>query len=719
MVTMVSILTVFFAYLQFARVAKADIENKADELVVNLAGILDEPLWDMDEQTVNRIGRTLASDGVVADLRISNGGGVVCFDYSSAIREPLVRRSRPVLHDGHTTGLVEIALTQAPVIASSRRMLLSSIGLMALVILVLGLSTGLILRAMLTKWVEGLCRAVNAYAAGRYDERELEVSALEFSPLVRVLSGMGATITAQMLELRQAEHKYRSIVENAVEGIFQITEEGNLLSANPAMARILGYDSAGELLAKVSTAEDSLYVVPAQREELIGGMLDGRTVSGFYLQLHRKDGCVVHSSIHARPVFDEEGSFVCVEGTLEDITERRRAEVEKAQLEAQLRQSQKMEAVGTLAGGIAHDFNNILTPIMGYAQMTMLQVHEGHPIYQDMQELLKAAERARDLIRQILVIGCKENGAPMAPVLLGPLVQDVAKFLRSSLLAAIRIETQIDPQCGPVLGNASLLHQVLLNLCTNAAYAMEVQGGVLTIALAHGSGGNLEGRWVRLAVSDTGTGIEPEVLRHIFEPYFTTKPTGKGSGLGLAVVHGIVSKLGGEIRVQSEKGKGSSFEVLLPETDRVSAPLLVADAAPRGNGQRILIVDDEAAVRKVLKGLLEALGYRVWDCAGGGEALQLFRAAPQAFDAVLTDFSMPGMSGLDLAASIHRVRPQLPVILGTGYAEAISRENLADYGLQGVFSKPYSMHGLAEALNRALKPAGSPVFPESQTPLRK
>jgi len=391
-----------------------------------------------------------------------------------------------------------------------------------------------------------------------------------------------------------------------------------------------------------------------------------------------------------------------LEGRVAGFCEITRDVTQRKQLEAQLRHSQKMEAIGTLAGGIAHDFNNILTPIFARAELALRKLEATDPVRGDMTQLLSAAERAAALVKQILTISRREESPTPEPVSLGALVEETAAFFRASLPTTIEIRTEIDRTCGPVLGDPSQLQQILLNLCTNAGYAMRDKGGVLTLQLRR-EGDDREGRRVRLSVRDTGIGIAREDLARVFEPYFTTKPVGHGSGLGLALVHGIVTNLGGGVRLESTQEKGTTFEVWLPETagcgpEQGAEP---PELAP-GDGQSVLVVDDDRAIRNVLVEMLTALGYQVTETSGGAEALAVFRADPGAFDAVLTDYTMPGMTGFELAGALLELRPDLPILLTTGFAEEVTADVVAERGIRGLLKKPFKIEDLGRAFGRVL-----------------
>ncbi|NTU60266.1 MAG: PAS domain-containing protein, partial [Deltaproteobacteria bacterium] len=518
---------------------------------------------------------------------------------------------------------------------------------------------------------------------------------------------------AAALESKASEQRHRERLSSAVEiaglGFYEQGMAGTEVFLDDRARELLGLTGeepggAVEFWLSRVHPEDRPALLEARRRFFAEG---GERASVEYRYLHPRRGTIwLHQAARVLER-DAAGRVARQIGVLRDVTLEREAEASRADLAEQLRRAQKMEAIGTLAGGIAHDFNNILTPILMNAEMALRYLDDPDSARDALGEILVAAERAKDLVRQILTISRKEPDAPLAPVPLGPLVKEVAKFLAASLPSTIEIRTEVDPTCGAVVGDLSQLHQVLLNLCTNAGYAMQERGGVLTVALGHAPEKG-DGRWLRLSVRDTGPGIPPAVLGRIFEPYFTTKPAGKGTGLGLAVVQGVVTNLGGTVSVESRPGEGTTFEVLLPEADRAALSVVLdLPEAPRGEGQRVLVVDDEPAIREVVERVLLSLGYRVTACAGSAEALAAFGADPGAFDAVLTDYTMPGMNGLDLAAELMRLRPDLPVLLGTGYAESVSEELVAARGLRALLMKPYTKQKIGEALRRELSKRGA------------
>jgi signal transduction histidine kinase/ActR/RegA family two-component response regulator len=378
-------------------------------------------------------------------------------------------------------------------------------------------------------------------------------------------------------------------------------------------------------------------------------------------------------------------------------------------LEQQLFQSQKMEAIGTLASGIAHDFNNILTAIMGYVELAKLDAGPRSKVWLDLEQALKAAHRAQELIRQILSFSRKADGRHQ-PLDLKALVKETLKLLRASIPATIEIQQQMDGDGALVLANSTQLHQVLMNLCTNASQAMGDNGGTLTVRLdkriligASAMGQGVQpGRYLELTVTDTGPGIEPEFRERIFDPYFTTKEEGQGTGLGLAVARSIVQNYGGTIHLLERPGRGASFRVLLPATTALPEyDHQEEDEWPRGS-ESILFVDDEPSIAGWGQQILARLGYDVVSFNRSDEALDAFRKAPHRFDLVVTDVVMPHMTGDLLASQILSIRPEMPIIMFTGYSEKAMAENGIHEGVKALLSKPLAAADLARAIRRVL-----------------
>lgn len=394
--------------------------------------------------------------------------------------------------------------------------------------------------------------------------------------------------------------------------------------------------------------------------------------------------------------------YVCI---AKDITDY-------LQMEDQLRQSQKMKAIGVLAGGIAHDLNNILVPILGYAELAECRLAPDDPLISDLQQIIKGALRAKDMVAHILAFSRKspQKMQSFEPQLV---VQEVLKFLQASLPRTIRIESDIAGDCGTIMVDPTQFHQIVMNLCINAQHAMAQQGGVLTVRMARTSvgpedkillaGGLLPGPYLLLTVSDTGYGMDNETMERIFEPYFTLKSQGEGSGLGLSVVHGIVKSYHGHISVHSEPGKGTSFQVYLPGmVEQLSWPENESSLTETAGIERILLVDDEELITDMFGTILTRLGYQVMVFNDSLEALAFITQDSTAFDLLVTDMSMPNLTGLELVQKTRAVRPDLPIILCTGFNQMISKEEAKALGIHTYLEKPVSVKDLTGAIRQAL-----------------
>jgi signal transduction histidine kinase/ActR/RegA family two-component response regulator len=393
-----------------------------------------------------------------------------------------------------------------------------------------------------------------------------------------------------------------------------------------------------------------------------------------------------------------------------EITERQRAENERQKLETQLRQSQKMEAIGTLAGGIAHDFNNILSPIMGYTELVLDKVEKGSQIEENLQAVYTAGKRARDLVNQILVVA-RQSETERKPLQVSIAVKEALKLLRASIPASIEIVQRIESD-SLIMGDFTHIHQIVINMCTNALHAMEDTGGRLSVSLSDirmdhaglpaGNHDKQPGDSIRLTIADTGTGIAPDLLDKIFMPYYTTKGIGKGTGMGLAIVHGIIESYGGIISVESELGHGTIFTIDLPVIPKQNESIAhIQEPLPTGT-EHILIVDDEPQIAKMLSLMLNSLGYRVTIRSSSTEALAFVKSGVDPVDLVFTDMTMPQMSGEQLAAEIMKIGPGIPIILSTGYSRRISKETTAEKGIKALLLKPVSLRDLAHTVRKIL-----------------
>ncbi|WP_291462064.1 PAS domain-containing sensor histidine kinase [Desulfobacula sp.] len=388
---------------------------------------------------------------------------------------------------------------------------------------------------------------------------------------------------------------------------------------------------------------------------------------------------------------------------LTDITDQKK-------LEIQLQQSQKMEAIGTLAGGIAHDFNNILFPVLGHTEILMMDIPDDSPTHDRLKKIYSGAIRARDLVKQILTFS-RQDSFELKIMKLQPIVKEVLDFIRSTIPTTIKIRQDISSNCGVVKADSTQIHQIIMNLTTNAYHAMEETGGELTVSLKEIKLGKYEvispdkgpGTYVCLSVADTGVGMDKELTKKIFDPFFTTKEKGKGTGMGLSVVHGIVTSMNGIIQAYSKPGKGTKIVVYFPVEERAFEKQNTQTKEPiQGGTEKILLVDDEEAIVTMEKQMFEHLGYQVTSYTGSIEALEAFRANPDKFDLVITDMTMPNMPGDQFVAELMKIRPDIPILLCTGFSETMSEEKAAALGVKDFLIKPIVMKDFSEKIREVL-----------------
>jgi PAS domain S-box-containing protein len=522
--------------------------------------------------------------------------------------------------------------------------------------------------------------------------------------LRRIEAGEGA--------LRASEERYALAMEGANEGHWDwdLTTDRLFLSSKMAMLEGHGTDHVTTTRAAWLTQIEIHPDDRARLEAAIREHLEGRTAS-FECEYRVRNGDWRWLLARGRCLRDSAGRPYRLVGSAIDITGQKQAQSDRELLEAQLRQSQKMEAMGTLAGGIAHDFNNILGAILGYGELAQQQSAPDTPLRRYLDNVMHAAGRAKVLVDRIL--GFSRSGlGERAHVHIQSVVEETLELIAASLPADIRLEKTLTAGDAAVFGDSTHLHQVAMNLCTNAVHAME-HGGILDVLLERVdlaeeqtvSRGTLSpGPYIRLAIMDTGVGIPPDVVERIFDPFFTTRGVGKGTGLGLSLVHGIVTDLGGAIDVKSAIGAGTSFEIWLPVTTDVRKPVTTTAVRqlPQGRGEAVMIVDDEPTLVALAEEMLAGLGYEPVGFESSRLALQVFRAKPERFDLVLTDEAMPDLVGTELAREIRLLRPDVPIILMSGHGGAALEERAAAIGAREVLHKPLQRVDLAEALARAL-----------------
>jgi PAS domain S-box-containing protein len=508
--------------------------------------------------------------------------------------------------------------------------------------------------------------------------------------------------------IRESEHRYFALVQESPDAIISLDKTGNFLSFNTAAERKSGFSAEeviGKHFAKIGVlAKQS---IPKALKEF-ALVATGAKRPPFELTIMRKDKSYLFMEANPR-LIKHKREKAWLQVTFRDITDRKLAEGEKKKLEAQLQQAQKIESIGTLAGGIAHDFNNILSSVIGFTELALEDTEEGTLQHTNLKEVLIAGNRAKDLVNQILTFA-RRSDEEVKPTKFSTIAKETLKLIRSTIPASIEIKQNIDSD-SLIMVNPTLVQQIFMNLFTNANHAMEDEGGVLEVNLADVKldsaftrlhKGLIPGDYLKLSVSDTGTGISPNIIEFIFEPYFTTKGPGEGTGMGLAMVHGIVKGYGGEITVESKMGKGTVFTVYLPITQKsIDKKPYPVEEAPFGTEQ-ILFVDDELPIVKMNKQALESLGHKVTTRTSSIEALELFRSKPNDFDIVITDMTMPNMNGDQLAGELIKIRTDIPIILSTGYSKKISDERAAMIGIKAFAMKPISKIELAKTIRKVL-----------------
>ena len=515
---------------------------------------------------------------------------------------------------------------------------------------------------------------------------------------------------------KQAEEERIRLVtaiEQAAESVVITDKDGTIQYVNPAFESISGYARKEAVGQNPRTIKSGKH--PKEfYADLWNTISSGEVWRGHFIN-KKKNGTLYEEEATISPIKNTSGEIISFVAVKRDVTE-------EIKLEDKLRQAQKMEAIGTLAGGIAHDFNNILSAIMGYTELAEYETPEGSNTREKLEEVLKAGHRAKDLVKQILAFS-RQGDQERKPLQINHIVKEALKLLRASLPTTIEIQQNIETDTGIIEADPTQIHQVLMNLCTNAAHAMNNKGGVLVVGVRNVKIENEEmgletpnvppGQYVRLTIRDTGHGMSAEIVDRIFDPYFTTKQKGEGTGLGLAVVHGIVKSYGGVITVDSQIGKGSTFNIYLPAIERkIEEETGTREAIPKGH-QRILFVDDEPSLVDIGRKMLRHLGHEVIVRTSSLEALEAFRNNPDRFDLVITDKTMPQMTGFDLARKLKQIRPDIPIILCTGFSDTTDSDEAKAMGISGLVMKPIVMREMAKMIKRV---SDEEVSSEKSTP---
>ena len=496
------------------------------------------------------------------------------------------------------------------------------------------------------------------------------------------------------------------IFDNAPLGIFLIRDGGHITNVNAHVCQYLGYTK--EELCRMNVLDIDRGYPPQDIEQIWVRQQQIKGISTFETVHRRKDGTLIPVEISGiQLAFNNELYSVSF---AKDISERKEAEKRHLKMEAQMHEARKMESLGTLAGGIAHDFNNILAGILGYAELAQLASAADSDLRQYVSEISQAGHRAKDLVHQILMFS-RQGSSEKGPIDVSRIVHEALKLIKATLPANIEIVANIAPDLAPVFADEIHIHQIIMNLLTNACHSMKTTGGMLNVSLtavaiqaqdAQRYPEMSPGSFLKLSIADTGCGIPADMINRIFDPYFTTKPIGEGTGLGLSTVHGIVKNHGGSIKVYSELGVGTTFHVFLPAAGTAATSAQQAEPLPTGS-EYILFVDDEKTLIDLGRVLLERLGYRVETRASSIDAIAAFRANPEKYDLVISDMTMPKMTGDEMARQIKAIRPDIPIILCSGFSERIHAQAVEAIGISAVLMKPVIYADLARTVRRVLE----------------
>ncbi|MBS3808799.1 MAG: response regulator [Desulfobacterales bacterium] len=717
-IILVSLVSLLLSNVYISEKAEAQLALAADRNIGLLCEILEEPLWDYNIAAVKKIGRTFAVNQKIARVRITDDSGTVRYLSEKEDSSGIMERTADVSHEGRKIGRVEIAMNPGYFSRLKHDMLKTSLMVVAVLLMCLPVAAWLMVRFFLQRPLSDLSNIIKAFARGNFNPPEQATPVREFEPVVTLLRSMGRKISDQMQELQNQLEERRKAEE-------ALGKSKKLLQETQKITAVGGWEyelSSGRLtwteetyrIYGVSPAEydpndvdrDFAFYTPGDQEKIETAFKKTvREGTPYDMELRfvnaSGENLWVRTSGKAEV---KEGRVVRVYGNIMDITKQKK-------YEERLRQAQKMEAVGTLAGGIAHDFNNILNAIIGYAELIRLEATGKAGDYTE--EVLQAGRRAAGLVRQILTFS-RQAEQEYQRLYIQFVLKEALKLLRPTLPATIEINQNIDEDCPEILADPTQVHQVIMNLCTNAYQAMGDKGGRLEITLEQLTlaAGDLSlaremapGSYVVLTVSDTGCGMDRQTWEKIFEPYFSTKKNQGGTGLGLAVVHGIVTDCGGSISVYSEPGRGTTFKVYLPAVGGGETPqaedLQVAENIPEGT-ERLLIVDDEKAQVDMERIMLESLGYLVTGVVSSIEALAVFSAQPEDYDLLITDLAMPELDGIELSRKVLGRRPDLPVILISGFGDAPKIEEARAAGIREYLRKPVAKMQLARAVRKVL-----------------
>ncbi len=687
-----------------------ELDDKAETLIQALDNIIEIPLWDFDYQNIKKIAEAYVHDEVFELLQIFDIRGELCFCFTRDRGYPVIEKSGKIIHEGEVIGNIKLAFSTKNLKKQNKQIIFNVMGVLFGIIVTLSFVTNLFFRKLLSKLFYNIDNIAVACANDTYDPQKFTVKYIEFYPLVAILQELSNKLKIKISEIEITEKKYRSIYENAVEGIFQLSSDGKFISVNPAFAKMLGYDSPGELLKNIQNINNKFFVHLEDREYFFNSLNKESDTFHYQTQVYRKNSSIAWIQFNWRPVINNEGKVVSIEGMSQDITLKKEAEEEHERLEQKLLHAQKMESVGRLAGGVAHDFNNMLSIIMGYSEILLESSSRENPDYDKIMEISKAARRSADLTRQLLTFARRQVISPKV-MNINSIVSGMMKMLQRLLSEEILLSWFPGENVSMIKMDPFQIDQILANLCINARDAINGNGKIiietsdvfLDEIYVNNHPDAEVGKYVMLSVSDNGSGMNETVIKNIFDPFFTTKGVGEGTGLGLATVYGIVKQNNGTIDVYSEEGKGSVFKIYFPAYN--SGIIIEEEKEKTENlhgSETILLVEDEEGLLFLIKKILENLGYSVIATKKTTEAVELSKKSNTEIDLLITDVIMPVLNGKELAVKLREIFPDIKFLFMSGYSSKIIEKKEIMNREINFIQKPFSKAEIALKIREIL-----------------
>ncbi len=708
------------------------LQDNLEITTKQLASDLALPVWNFDEAVINKdlegifhdhdIYGVVAKTNHVVKIRLRDDKWGISSAEKEFSGDGLLVKEQEIASSNKSLGSVKVFASPKFIQEDLKRTLFFIISIILMVDLILVLSISFLFWRIILNPLRVIERYADSFITGKEEvlaksdifRGELESLRSSIQSMVGLLASRYIELQEETRRFKESEEQYRMLVENINAGVFQSTLTGTFLKMNHMVAHIAGYDNVDELMSKPASC---LYADPDDRRRLIETLMQQGEIRNMELLCMKKDGTQIWISMNAVIQKDTDGGQDKILGVVNDISERKKAENEKAKLEEQLHQAQKMESVGRLAGGVAHDLNNLLSPIIGYSELLGEEIIKGDDIKEAAREINKAGLRARDVVRQLLAFSRKQV-LEMKIIDLNAVLIDFKKLLRRIIRENIIIDLIPCQGLPPIRGDVGQLEQIIMNIAVNAQDAMP-EGGVLRIetAVTDQPAADLNrtgldtrdtampGKYVLISFSDTGLGIDKNTQDHLFEPFFTTKEKGKGTGLGLATVYGIVRQHGGSIRVDSKQGKGTTFEIYFPvDGDSIGIDKAEPQSTPKNldGTETILLVEDNDGVRCMTEGMLKLKGYKVLSAENGDAALSALRQHNGPLNLLLTDVVMPGMSGKELFDRITANRPDVKVLYMSGYTDdVIAHHGVLDENVS-FLQKPFSVEGLTQKVREVI-----------------